>query len=302
MEAKRPPSTRSDVSAIDWRSKLPPAIASAAIGAWLTIAVVVTITAAPGHWDRQLFMALFSERPKGIAPAMAGLDKHIAPLVAALLLLYCVAYMVRRNWGLLGKLGMVAFGGAILAQTTKMVVGRPRPDVEALVLASGYSFPSAQVLSVTLVAGWAIYRAFATSAKKAWRYSFVAAGASVVFVVAYSRIYLGAHYPGDVAASVLIGASWLCMCIAGLRAVRRTGWRGLPDGCPAGSHFAMSTRAAPSAPAKARRTSSSSDFTGPWRAGKTGIIWTRSEVGPANDRERPESWAASGGDSDIRPK
>lgn len=67
-----------------------------------------------------------------------------------------------------------------------------RPDT-----ATGYSFPSGHTQNVTT---WSA--AFAIKLKKSWMYIL-----SSVFslLVAFSRLYLGAHYPSDIAAGLVLG-------------------------------------------------------------------------------------------------
>lgn len=197
----------------------PLVLAALATFGWLTLALAVATRPDPGDRELQLFHMLFDWRHDALTSAMVQLDRIVVPVVAATLLLFVVASAANRNWASLCLLVAVALGGNVAAELIKGLVARGRPQVDALVSINGPSFPSAQVLAVTLLAGWAIHSACAASMTKVSRH-LVSAGASIiVLVIAYSRIYLGAHYPADVAAGVLIGTSWLCLCVAALPAV-----------------------------------------------------------------------------------
>lgn len=100
--------------------------------------------------------------------------------------------------------GGVAMAGWMSSQVFKMIVDRPRPDpsllLDPLAPETGFnSFPSGHVaLAVGL--GWAFFFLLRTT-----RWGKVAAWAGIVVpvIVAWSRLYIGVHYPTDVMASFL---------------------------------------------------------------------------------------------------
>lgn len=98
---------------------------------------------------------------------------------------------------------VVALADQITSSVLKPVVGRVRPcnalppgQVRLLVGRSGaFSFPSAHAAN-----------SFAVATVFSWRYSRLAPLAfALAAVVAYSRVYVGVHYPLDVMAGALIG-------------------------------------------------------------------------------------------------
>jgi undecaprenyl-diphosphatase len=103
----------------------------------------------------------------------------------------------------------VSLAGAILiSDLVKILVGRPRPAVEHLQSVSGASFPSGHStqasafwLSLVLV----LRAAGIPPGRVRWA---AALAVLIVFGVAFSRVYLGVHYPSDVIASVLLGTGW----------------------------------------------------------------------------------------------
>jgi undecaprenyl-diphosphatase len=102
---------------------------------------------------------------------------------------------------------IVVVGSALLAIITKLIVARPRPPVEHLTEVSSHSFPSEHAVQAA-----AIYLALALLLVRTWptagRRVLVGTALVVAVVVAASRVYLGVHYPTDVAAGLIIGWIW----------------------------------------------------------------------------------------------
>ena len=88
-------------------------------------------------------------------------------------------------------------------------LGRPRPEiVPHLTEAGGASFPSGHAFNSAVVY-LAIALAFATlSARESVRLTVIGAAIGLSLVVAWSRVWLGVHFPSDVAAGWLGGAGW----------------------------------------------------------------------------------------------
>jgi undecaprenyl-diphosphatase len=173
------------------------ALAGLAIKAWAPSFDLESVRWVAGHRSHSLTR---------IASAITFLGSLIwlAPLVVVVAILLIARW--RRQQDALG-LVLVTTGVALLATVIKPIVGRPRPPVEHVAQVSSFSFPSehaAQAAAIYLAlallvgAGW----------PAAWRRLLVVAGTALAVVVSASRVYLGVHYPTDVAAGLLLGWAW----------------------------------------------------------------------------------------------
>jgi len=127
-------------------------------------------------------------------------------LMIALLCLFLL--VVRRSPVNALATGAVASAGWLSAEVFKVLVDRHRPDAallaDPLLPEPGTgSFPSGHTaLAVSLAIA-----VFLLARGTRWQWPALAGGALVAIGVAASRIYLGVHYPTDVAASFLVVGS-----------------------------------------------------------------------------------------------
>ncbi len=112
---------------------------------------------------------------------------------------------------------LVAAGGAmLLTNATKFILERPRPAGGGLVSVSSPSWPSGHASSS--IAFYGVLAALAARrAPPGGRPAIWLALAALTGLVGASRVYLGVHYPTDVAAGWALGGLWLVgvLCILG---------------------------------------------------------------------------------------
>jgi undecaprenyl-diphosphatase len=122
---------------------------------------------------------------------------------------------------------MVATAGAILLNgLLKAGFDRPRPQVfEWGQHTVSSSFPSGHAMSAATVYMTVAYLAARLQRRHISRVLTLIAAVIVVMLIAISRLYLGVHYPTDVAAGVLIGIAWAALCMAMLEATLLYGRR-----------------------------------------------------------------------------
>ena len=77
-------------------------------------------------------------------------------------------------------------------------------------------FQTARALLVLALLSAAVYLSFALllvpSLRERWRGPVVLAALLLVFLIGFSRLYLGVHYPSDVLGGFSAGLAWLSVC------------------------------------------------------------------------------------------
>lgn len=103
-------------------------------------------------------------------------------------------------------------GGTLISNVLKIVFDRPRPELTAIMGYGRGSFPSGHsTMSAVVYLTLAVM--LAASARKLRLKIFYIVTATIIIVcVGLSRLYMGVHYPTDVAAGWSIGAAWAILC------------------------------------------------------------------------------------------
>jgi len=122
-------------------------------------------------------------------------------------------------------------GGLLVEWVLKSTVHRSRPQYAAAFLhGHSYSFPSGHTMASTICY---TMLAFIVGTLLGWparrRVMLYLASTALVFIIGFSRLYLGVHYPSDVVGGFASGMAWLTACIGAL-IVARDRWLVQVDG------------------------------------------------------------------------
>ena len=125
-----------------------------------------------------------------------------------------VFFAWKRWWPSLVTLIVAVPGGMLLNEWMKVLVHRQRPFVDGpFVDWSGYSFASGHTIAATLLYGQLLLFVLPVLKARHWRLLCISSAASLVLLVGFSRIALGAHFLTDVLAAILFGIIWLMLCM-----------------------------------------------------------------------------------------
>lgn len=147
-----------------------------------------------------------------------GSGEWIGIAVFALVLFF----VWKRSWPSLVTLLVAVPCGMLLNEWLKLAVHRQRPFVEgAFVDWSGYSFASGHTIAATLLYGQLLLFVLPSLKARHLRLLCIFAAASLVVLVGFTRVALGAHFLTDVLAAIFFGIIWLMLCTVLGKSVRR---------------------------------------------------------------------------------
>ena len=120
----------------------------------------------------------------------------------------CVLLFLKDRMGAL-QLGAASVGAGILTSAIKNYIDQPRPEVvPQLIQVSGLSYPSGHSLAAASLYLTVAILACRHLQRTGHQIAILAMMIVIILLVGISRIYLGVHYPSDVASGVSLGAAW----------------------------------------------------------------------------------------------
>lgn len=105
----------------------------------------------------------------------------------------------------------------LLNEGLKRVFIRERPEIYRLLDAGGFSFPSGHTMMAVSLYAMIIYIVWPTVKSKSGKFLLVFACSLFAFLIAVSRIYVGVHYPSDIAGGFLMSTLWITLLLTGYR-------------------------------------------------------------------------------------
>ena len=122
-------------------------------------------------------------------------------------------FMKLRNWKfILQLLGVIIIAG-LSNVILKEAIQRERPSLEHMVTIKSLSYPSGHAMSAMAFYGFLIYLVFKIKMHRLLRVFLVTLFTFLILAIGFSRIYLGVHYPSDVAGGFIAGLIWVAFCM-----------------------------------------------------------------------------------------
>ena len=184
----------------------------------LTGFVVLALLAAAHQFsalDHQARALVHLTRLPLLDPAMmgvSGLGENYG-LIPLITLGVAALWRPSRRWAVV--LPLLMAGTGVLQLVAKWAIDRPRPNLSA------WGFPSGHVLSLVVFFGLMTYLLTSSRLARCGRWLGYAGCAATVLAVAFSRLYLEAHWVTDVAGGFTLGLAYLLLAICLVETIAR---------------------------------------------------------------------------------
>jgi membrane-associated phospholipid phosphatase len=199
-------------------------LAIIALGLWIFGGLLEEVldNATLVHWDVAAAAWIHSTgTPIGTRIFLAITNVGSPVVMGVIAVVGVVTTFIRRHHLLAYAWAAAAGGGAILDGILKYTIHRTRPAYAlALLHGTSFSFPSGHAMGSLIGYGFLAYAIVLTGKTIGWHKRMIfSLAALMTLLVGVSRVYIGVHFPSDVAGGWAAGLAWLTICITGYELV-----------------------------------------------------------------------------------
>lgn len=133
--------------------------------------------------------------------------------VVVLCLAVVVSVLYFKNWKYILQTVFVLLLASISNVMLKRLVNRARPGAEHLVVVETLSYPSGHAMSAMAFYGFLIYLFYRFKINSLLKTGIILLLVVMILSIGISRIYLGVHFPSDIAGGYIAGLIWVVFCI-----------------------------------------------------------------------------------------
>ncbi|WP_423999866.1 phosphatase PAP2 family protein [Maribacter sp. IgM3_T14_3] len=130
-----------------------------------------------------------------------------------LVIFLLISLLVFKRWKYVVQATMVLALATISNMMLKRFIDRARPGIEHLVSVETLSYPSGHAMSAMAFYGFLIFLVTKFNIQKVIKYVLIIALITIILSIGISRIYLGVHFPSDIAGGFIAGFIWVVFCV-----------------------------------------------------------------------------------------
>ena len=151
---------------------------------------------------------IINDKFTNIVKVITNITSPLVVIITAFILIIFI-----KNKKIKISLAINLIGITIINNLLKVIIARPRPDINRLVDETGYSFPSGHSITSMVFYGYLIYLIYKYVDNRKVKILLMIFLVLLIPVIGLSRIYLGVHYTSDVVGGFLLGAVYLILFI-----------------------------------------------------------------------------------------
>lgn len=162
--------------------------------------------------DTTIYNSLCSIRNDNLTKIMIFISELATiKIVIIISILLLIIPIKKRRYGL--DIVIITASQYIFNSFVKIIFKRPRMQEFILVYEKSFSFPSGHTITATVMYSFLIYLAYTYIENTKLKTFIIICLIFVIILVAFSRMYLGAHYFTDVMAAIFLGISFIISAI-----------------------------------------------------------------------------------------
>ena len=124
-----------------------------------------------------------------------------------------ISWFVLKRWKYVLQATIVLALATVSNMALKRFIDRARPGIEHLVSVKTLSYPSGHAMSAMAFFGFLIYLISKLDIHRALKYFLILIFGLLILSIGISRIYLGVHFPSDIAGGFIAGFIWVVFCV-----------------------------------------------------------------------------------------
>lgn len=170
------------------------------------LAIVIWQSQGAFSWDQAILLKIHAAENPTLTQIAATLTRSGGFKGSVVIVsLVCLRLLSIRRWRSLTYLLLAMFGSGLINRAAKEFMHRVRPQLwESAAPEQSFSFPSGHAMAtMTLVAALVI---LTWGSRWCWLVALV--GSSFVGAIAWTRLYLGVHFPSDILAGWAVALAW----------------------------------------------------------------------------------------------